>query len=189
MYDVEKVIKEVNINSMNKIKFNFNETIARELFRKSSRDKQHELLKKRHLSEGEVSSIDLLHKYCVNEKLNNRRSFVLYFHSKGGCCIRRGQNMFNPMPIAAWREMMNTYTIEFPSICSRSLLDGYLACGYNSQDSSFSGNFFWTDCDHVARLPSILVGQQQYDAWAAEFFIFNISKRYNYYYIYNYYYD
>ena len=177
MYDIQEVIKEVNINFMNKIQFNFNETIPRELFRKSSHEKQHELLKKRHLTEGEVSSIDLLHKYCVNEKLHNRNSYILYFHSKGGCCIRRGQQKFAPMPVAAWREMMNTYTIEFPSICSRSLLDGYLACGYNSQDSSFSGNFFWSDCDHVAKLPSILPFNQ-YDAWAAEFFVFNISKSY-----------
>ena len=28
-------------------------------------------------------------------------------------------------PVASWREVMNTFNIEFPSICMRALLDGY----------------------------------------------------------------
>lgn len=71
---------------------------------------------------------------------------------------------------------MNTFTIEYPSICVRSLLSKFSACGYNSKDASFSGNFFWADCDHVAMLPSIM--SSPFDAWAAEFFIFNISTSY-----------
>ena len=179
MYDVKRAVDEMKLtaNNLKKIKYNFNQTIVRETFRKSSHEKQQELMKKKHLTEGEVATIDLLHKYCVNEKLNNRKAFVLYFHSKGGCCLRRGKNRFDPMPVASWRESMNTFTIEFPSICVRSLLDRYVACGYNSQDSSFSGNFFFADCDHVAMLPSIIA--ERYNAWSAEFFIFNVSNSYS----------
>jgi len=176
--DVKRAVNEIKLtaNNLKKIQYNFNQTIARESFRKSSHEKQQELMKKRHLTEGEVATIDLLHKYCVNEKKNNRKAFVLYFHSKGGCCLRRGKYRFEPMPVTSWRESMNTFTIEFPSICVRSLLSKYVACGYNSQDSSFSGNFFFADCDHVAMLPSIFA--ERYNAWSAEFFIFNVSKNY-----------
>ena len=177
LYEVEKAVKELNLTAnLSKIKFNFNQTVTREMFRKATPDMQQKLMKKRHLTEGEISTIDLLHKFCITEKKNNRRAFVLYFHSKGGCCIRRGKNRFDPMPVAAWRETMNTFTVEFPSICVRSLLSRHVACGYNSQDSSFSGNFFWSDCDHVAMLPSVI--QNRFDAWAAEFFIFNVSNSY-----------
>ena len=73
---------------------------------------------------------------------------------------------------------MNTFTLEFPSVCLRAILGGYTTCGYGTQggDSArahFSGNFFYADCGHVAALPQIVTF---FDAWKSEFFIARTSK-------------
>jgi len=52
--------------------------------------------------------------------------------------------------------MMNAVHIEFPSICMRALLDqGHGACGVEGHERHFAGNYWWTTCDHVARLPPL----------------------------------
>ena len=177
--DIKNAINDMNFTlsntHLNKIKFNFNYTLHRDTYKLLSLPKQQKLLNQNiSYTEGEVSTIDKLHKYCVNENNNNRKAFVLYFHNKGGCCLRRGETSEYTHAVSSWRETMNTFILEYPSICARSLLKGYSACGYNSQDGSFSGNFYWANCNHVAMLPSIL--HSPFDAWAAEFFIFNVSS-------------
>ena len=132
------------------------------------------------MSEGEASTFIALQNYCLNEKKNNRQAFVYYLHNKGSCCLRSEiRNMMNTMQsdrkhdaIVSWREVMNTFNIEFPSICLRALLDGYSACGMNSQDGHYSGNFFWAHCDHIAALPRL---HTRFNAWAVERSMFNVS--------------
>ena len=75
----------------------------------------------------------------------------------GGCCVRKSEpsKEGHKRAVASWREVMNTFNIEFPSICLRAMLDGYSACGMEYQDAHYSGNFFWAHCDHVAALPRL----------------------------------
>ena len=48
------------------------------------------------------------------------------------------------MPEASWREGMNTFNLEFPSICARAIIrHGYSACGIENQDAHYSGNFWY----------------------------------------------
>lgn len=48
------------------------------------------------------------------------------------------------MPEASWREGMNTFNLEFPSICARAIIrHGYSACGVENQDAHYSGNFWY----------------------------------------------
>ena len=41
--------------------------------------------------------------------------------------------------VASWREVMNTFNIEFPSICMRALNDGYSTCGMEYQEALYAG--------------------------------------------------
>lgn len=64
---------------------------------------------------------------------------------------------------------MNTFNLEFPSICARALLrHGYSTCGIENQDAHYSGNFWWADCQHVAALNP---PHTRFDAWSYEFFV------------------
>ena len=45
----------------------------------------------------------------------------------------------NKPAVASWREVMNTFNIEFPSICMRALNDGYSTCGMEYQEAHYSG--------------------------------------------------
>ena len=61
--------------------------------------------------------------------------------SKSGCCYKDfGSKEKNPR--ASWREEMNAFNIEFPSICLRALLKGYNTCGVENQDAHYSGMLY-----------------------------------------------
>lgn len=137
------------------------------------------------ISEGEYSTIQKLHQYCTNATSSGKQALVYYFHSKSTgsprdfvpvsdplCdCCRNPQKKPCPCcnPPASWREGMNAFNLEFPSICARALLThGYSACGIENQDAHYSGNFWWADCAHVASLD---IPRTRFDPWMYEFFI------------------
>lgn len=124
-------------------------------------------------SEGEVSTLNRLHQHCRKQvtEFPDRKSYVYYFHNKGACCMRNSKDP-GDLAVVSWREVMNTFILEFPSICIRALQRGYVSCGVDYQDAHYSGNFWWADCHHVAALPPL---NDRFDAYAAEFFIFNVA--------------
>ena len=84
----------------------------------------------------------------------SKKAIVYYFHNKGSCCRKRPENMGDPDPVVTWREVMNAFLLEFPSICLRAVgLRKYFTCGPIFQDGYYSGNFFYSDCAHIAQLP------------------------------------
>jgi len=172
---IEETIKQLTLSFKDKISINFNRTADRGSWVHGNEKKRKELWKDATLSEGECATFNVMQEFCAKKKAAGKRTFVLYFHSKGGCCVRdlNSAKSPKPVPVASWREGMNTFAIEFPSICLRALLNGHLACGMEYQDAHFSGNFFWADCDHVASLPKLW---NRFDPWSAEFFIFNVSS-------------
>lgn len=116
-----------------------------------------------------------------------KNHLVVYFHSKGGCC---GRSTHQP---PYWREFMTAFSLEFPSICLNALLESnsstrrsYKTCGTNLRmyDGSdeipphYSGNFWWSTCEHIASLPS-LRGDERYDAFSPEWFPFTVSRNYS----------
>ena len=43
--------------------------------------------------------------------------------------------------------------LEFPSTCLRAIMEkNYSTCGVENQLAHYSGNFWWADCDHIAKL-------------------------------------
>ena len=51
---------------------------------------------------------------------------MFLFALLGACCVRPNPKDPNKkhqekrsLPVASWREIMNTFTLEFPSICAR----------------------------------------------------------------------
>ena len=168
---------EVEIDAMHldKIEFSFNYTIPRRTYenlKDEAKQKEYENDPK-NLSEGEAGTLNALQKYCRAEVEAGRKSLVFYMHNKGACCYPRVTKNTLHYPIASWREVMNAFTLEFPSVCMRALMEGYSVCGYGAQSQHYSGNFWWADCGHVAALPTLYT---DFDAWKAEFFVLNTTR-------------
>lgn len=156
-----------------KIVFHFNKTIGRSTFEHlPEKEKKRVLAAKPPLSEAEVSTVTALHEYCVEETKAGRKAFVFYIHNKGACCFPRHSKSRDQWPVAGWRDVMNAFNIEFPSICLRALLAGYSTCGYGSQLAHYTGNFWWADCGHIAALPPLW---SKFDAYAVEYYVMNVS--------------
>ena len=155
-----------------KIDLHFAHTIPRRTYEHEKNATQQRLYREdpRGLSEGEGASILAVHEYCRAENKAGRKAFVFYFHNKGGCC-KKPSKVIGNVAVAEWREALNTFNLEFPSICLRALLSGYTTCGYGLQDRHYSGNYWWADCAHVARLPSPPI----FYPWWLEFYALNTS--------------
>lgn len=144
---IKTFVDSLNLKFKNQIYFNYNKTAGRGEYSdaKNRKDtkRMEEMQANPEISEGESSTIMSLHSYCKNEVAAGRKSYVYYMHSKGGCCVRGKKKVsYNVEPVASWREGMNTFNIEFPSICLRALNLGYSTCGMEYQDAHYSGNFW-----------------------------------------------
>ena len=102
-------------------------------------------------TEGEYHTLQALHSYCKKAVREQRKTLVFYFHTKS---MGDGHQLRAP---SCWRDLMNAFTIQFPSICIRALLDGYSTCGPLLAPAIYAGNFWWANCVHVAALPGMWV--------------------------------
>jgi hypothetical protein len=71
---------------------------------------------------------------------------------------------------------MGAFNLEFPSICMRAIGKyHYSICGteYKPMEQHFSGNFWWTDCEHLAQLPPLKI---RFDCFEAEYNNVQIDK-------------
>ena len=147
---VKEFVDSLNLTFKDNIHFNYNKTLTRGEFKRVKQRKDQakidEMLANKEISEGESSTVMTLYNYCKNEVKDGRSSYVYYMHSKGGCCVRGKNIVSNDVEaVASWREVMNTFNIEFPSICLRALNLGYSACGMEYQGNPlghYSGNFW-----------------------------------------------
>ena len=152
-------IDSLDLLNRKKISIHFAHTIGRFEYRSASPGEQR-ILRYRQITEnisvGEYSTIQELHSTCKKMHRSGQRTFVFYAHSKGVCCPKNS-GIPEMEPTADWRETLNTFTIEYPSTCIRSLLDGYAACGANfyAEHMHFVGNMWWADCNHIAALPGL----------------------------------
>lgn len=174
--DIEECVLNQSISNMQKISIHRSRTMQRGSFDNANESHKHTLAqfsKDNNITEGEVSTIQALHSYCSAKKKNNEKAFVLYFHSKGGCCPPSHENKGR----VNWRNKMNMYTLEFPSLCLRALHYGYPTCGTdlfvrNWASTHYQGNFWWANCDYIAALPAM---HDPFKWLECEFFIFNVS--------------
>ena len=125
------------------------------------------------LTLGEYPTITALHEHCKAEVAAGRQSLVFYMHLKAAnLVVRTNTTTSKTTAPAFWREVMNTLTIEYSSICLRALLAGSSVCGSlyrHIPTSHFAGNFFWASCNHVAQLAPLPSPVTDFEA--AEFFL------------------
>ena len=137
---------------------------------------------------GEMSTIIALHSYCTKEIAEGREAIVFYIHTKSAA-FDRSNSLHEQNQPHLWREFMNTFNIEFPSLCiSKIHREGYSTCGVNYRQVSYnqrnkfpphySGNFWWSSCEYVASLP-FPSKSETYDAYAAEWFISNVHESFD----------
>lgn len=95
----------------------------------------------------------------------NPEARVFYFHNKGVT--------YNPPweAVEAWREYMEYYIIERYQDCLYELeKDDIAVCSQGLRDypcTHFSGNFYWTRCDYLNKLPAFNTSSR----YEAEFWI------------------
>lgn len=167
--DRDKVLALLNkagLKYREKITVGFNRTVGRTEYMNGDEAKKRSLDAQPQLSAGEYSTVNMLHDYCIDKFKRKEKAIVYYFHSKSTCCYKPfGDD--RKMPRASWRELMNAFNLEFPSICVRAMLKGYNTCGVENQDAHYSGNFWWANCDHIAQLKRT----ERFNPWDQEFFV------------------
>ena len=173
---IQAMVEALPLKYREKIIFRFNQTLIRESYKRLQPEEQREIQKNPYISEGEYPTLVAMHDYCMREKHAGRHAAVWYLHNKGACCVRTSASRNQQVPVASWREFMNSFNIEFPSICLRAMLAGYSTCGVEYQEAIWAGNFYWAHCDHIAALPRLWT---RFDAWAAEPVPFNVSIHHN----------
>jgi hypothetical protein len=178
---VKKVIQSANLTCSEKIDVHYNVTIPRWTYYNANSKQKLGLSSQTNprLSEGEYSTIKALQQYCHNYGGNSDKALVFYLHNKGSCCIRDRMTDLNGTvwidnPEAGWRESMNAFTIEFPSICLQALTEhDYSTCGIENHFGIYAGNFWWARCSHIRLLPRL---SDRFDSYEVERLIFNVSS-------------
>ena len=98
----------------------------------------------------------------------NNSGNVLYLHSKG---VTKPQNSY----IKDWVNLMEYFLIEKYEMCLESL-NNHDVCGVNFLPGRphFSGNFWWSTCDHLKRLKCLT--PEKVDRLYCEYWLFDIDK-------------
>jgi len=102
----------------------------------------------------ECNTIDSLQQWCDSHK----SAFVFYLHNKGFSHIGQG-----PVSLFAkhWQEYMMFFLFQRWWLCANSLTHGSATCGVRKVErhlrheifpTHYSGNFWWSRCDHVVRI-------------------------------------
>jgi len=164
---ISKAVRNLDLRNGDKISMHRYDTIERF----SSKEAQTAAIAKHpDVSSGEYPTIRALSQHCKAERDAGRKAMVYYVHNKGGCCTKATNN-----PVGNWRDMMNAFVLEFPSICMRALEAGYSTCGPAYQTGHYSGNFWWADCEHVADLS---IPHDRFAAHDAEYYILTVTRDY-----------
>eukprot|EP01038_Epipyxis_sp_PR26KG_P014485 gene14485-19446_t len=159
-YEISEYVRSLNLTHMNKVKFHRNYTVGRNEHNTDNAKENERITKNMSLSAGEYVTVRALQNYCIDQVKLGKSAYVYYFHNKGACCIDPNH------PVKEWRDEMNAFIIEFPSICLNALFRGYSACGTDNQEGHFSGNFWWANCDHIASIDPLTLN------WRFDFYYF-----------------
>lgn len=181
---ISELVDRMALKHRDRIRMNYNRTIGRDEFNRINDEKKKIYSADSTLSTGEYATIKTLQDFCKARVAQNKKTLIYYMHMKGSCCMKDPNNLNRQEPVAAWREYMNAMNLEFPSPCIRAIVNKkYSTCGVENQDAHYSGNFWWADCNHIARLPPI---DNRFDFMAPEFFVlrahpdFEIARNFGY---------
>ena len=121
---------------------------------------------------GELATTLQMQRYCRA----NRDAFVLYLHDKG---TRRPAGAADQVDAflrqADWRHLQEYFLVEIFEDCVAALEAGYSTCGALMRRFPllhYSGNFYWTRCDHLAGLNDVAYWRHFWEThYWAELFI------------------
>ena len=86
-------------------------------------DGSHPSLRSVDVAVGQISTLNRLHDHCSRSVAAGKREMVYFMHTLNA----------DDDPKTSWLRLMNTFTVEYPSICLRAMLNGYVACGAENQ--------------------------------------------------------
>lgn len=181
---ISDLVDGLKLKHRDRVRLNYNRTLGRDEFNHVDEAKKKKYNADDTLSTGEYATIKKLQDFCKARVAENKKTLIYYMHMKGSCCMKDPAHLEKQVPVATWREYMNAMNLEFPSPCIRALVNKkYTVCGVENQDAHYSGNFWWADCNHIARLPPI---DNRFDFMAPEFFVlrahpdFGIARSFGY---------
>lgn len=119
----------------------------------------------------EQEAIASISRTCHSSIMQNKRTFVYYFHNKGASrytedwkseCIKE-QGYCN---VLHWRKYLEFFLIEKPALCLTAFLEKDAAtCGVNLHKEPnwhYNGNFWAASCDWVNTLPKIELSEDEW---------------------------
>lgn len=91
---------------------------------------------------GEMYTLNELHSYCTERSKAGDDAYVFYLHNHETNCTSSHQ-------AAALRsatfvhDVVNSFVVEFPSVCLSALLGGYGTCGVDFEAGQYAHNVWW----------------------------------------------
>lgn len=95
---------------------------------------------------GEINTINQLHSYCKNKHIAKLKSYVFYMHNQETNCtsfLLQGLNQQDFAKEPMLHDIINSFIIEFPSICLTALVGGYATCGTDFENGTYDSNIWW----------------------------------------------
>lgn len=168
--NMKALVSYLMLSNRHKIYMNFNRTLPREAYDDAPLEQKTMYDQMHNISSGEYPTITKLYETCRSLSSQGKKVLVYYIHSKGSCCWKDFQQVYRKektslkysdiykenvifSPVSTWRAYLNAMILEFPSTCLRAIIEkNYSTCGVENQFAHYSGNFWWADCDHIAKL-------------------------------------
>eukprot|EP01038_Epipyxis_sp_PR26KG_P009756 gene9756-13125_t len=107
-------------------------------------------------SKNELNTLNRIHQYC----LSHQNSFVFYINNHENNCthLHHDETLGTELFV---HDVINSFIIEYPSICLTALMSGYKTCGvdFNSIDQThgYVNNIWWANCSHLSTIDKIQV--------------------------------
>jgi len=108
---------------------------------------------------GEISTLSDVYDYCQQRvKKESQNAYVFFLHNQESMCA---VDEYKHMPLHKistepfTNDIINSFIVEFPSICLIALLSGYATCGTDFQEGVYDTNIWWANCHHIANLANI----------------------------------
>ena len=185
-HSMKALVSYLMLENRYKIYMNFNMTLPREAYDDAPLEQKTMYDQMHNISSGEYPTVMKLYETCRSLSSQGKKALVYYIHSKGSCCWKDVPQVYHKekmssnysdihsenvdfSPVSTWRQYLNAMILEFPSICLRAIMEkNYSTCGVENQLAHYSGNFWWADCDHIAKLDPL---RNRFDWRKPEFWV------------------
>jgi hypothetical protein len=90
--------------------------------------------------EEQAHTINDLHEFCTEKVRTGQPAFVFFVHNKKPCDASFEKGYLQHTQLT---DVLDSFLLEYPSICLAALIGGYGTCGVDFAHGSYSNNMWW----------------------------------------------